>query len=85
MHNKKILNKIKLFAGMLLCTFVTFTTPVTTLVTYAAESDIVEPCTDIREWVYKIENGKLYKALFNRSTGQYESDWIYLCDWPPEE
>jgi len=85
MHNKKKQNKLKLFAGMLLCAIAVFSTPITTIVVYATESNLVEPCADIIEWVYKIENGKLYQALYNASTGQYETDWEYVCDWPPEE
>jgi len=85
MHNKKKQNKLKLFAGMLLCAIAVFSTPFTSIISYASESDMVEPYTDIREWVYKIENGKLYQALYNASTGQYETDWEYVCDWPPEE
>lgn len=85
MYNKKIRNKLKLFAGMLLCAIAVLSAPATTLVTYAANSTEVAPCTDILEWLYKIEDGKMYKALYNASTGQYVTDWQYVCDWPPEE
>lgn len=70
---------------MLFCAIAVLTCPTTSIVTYATETTIVEPRTDIREWAYKVIDGKLYKALFNCSTGQYETDWIYVCDWPPEE
>lgn len=42
------------------------------------ESDI-QPRTDIKEWVYKVMNGNLYKRLYNYSTGRWESDWIFVC------
>lgn len=84
MYNKAIRNKFKLCLGMLLCAVAVLATPMTTITTYASDGDL-EVCADYREWVYKIENGKLYKALLNRSTGRYETDWIYLCEWPPKE
>jgi hypothetical protein len=44
----------------------------------------VTPRSDIKEWVYKTENGKLYKRLYNASTASWESDWIYVCEYPGE-
>lgn len=85
MCNKKIRNKILTCAGLALCTFALSSTPATSLIVSAAEPTDVETCADFKEWVYKIDNGKLYKALLNNTTGQYETDWIYVCDWPPEE
>lgn len=38
----------------------------------------VQPRTDIKEWLYKIENGNLYKRLYNYSTGHWETDWIFV-------
>ena len=37
---------------------------------------------DILEWRVKIENGKLYKRLYNTSTMEWVGDWIYVCDYP---
>ncbi len=34
--------------------------------------------TDIKEWRFKVENGHLYKRLYNRSTGRWETDWILV-------
>lgn len=85
MLNKTLQNKIKLCIGMLLCAIAVLSTPTTTIVTYASESGDIEARTDFREWLYKIENDKLYKRLYNQTTGLWETDWIYVCDWPPEE
>ena len=81
MVSKKIQSKIKLFFGLLLCSIAMLSSPASALVTYAAETDI-ELCTEYREWMWKIEDGKLYKRLYNRSTGLWETDWIYVCDYP---
>lgn len=44
--------------------------------------DTVTPRSDIKKWVYKTENGKLYKRLYNASTASWEGDWIYVCEYP---
>lgn len=44
--------------------------------TYTNVSDSqIETRTNIYEWRYKMENGKLYRRLFNRSTGEWVGDW----------
>lgn len=40
----------------------------------------VTPRSDIIEWVYKIDNGKKYKRLYNASTATWLTDWIYIGD-----
>lgn len=85
MFNKKLLNKGKLIAGFLLCTLAVLSTPATALETYAADGSDVSVCAEIIEWHYKIEDGKMYKALYNYSQGRYITDWEYVCDYPPTE
>ena len=48
----------------------------------AASADAIAPHADILEWRVKIENGKLYKRLYNTSTMEWVGDWIYVCDYP---
>lgn len=38
----------------------------------------IQPRTDIKEWRFKVIDGHLYKRLFNRSTGRWETDWILI-------
>lgn len=47
------------------------------ITTYNEENGM-EPRTDIKEWRYKVENGNLYKRLYNYSTGHWETDWIFV-------
>ena len=62
--------------GMFFC-------PAATLPSQAATPDVAVPYSDIIEWRFKIENGKLYKRLYNYSRAEWESDeWIYVCDYP---
>ena len=85
MLNKHNLNKFKFYFGITLSAIALTFSPLASITSYAADPTDVEVCADYREWRYKIENGKLYKALYNASTGRWETDWMYVCDWPPEE
>ena len=38
------------------------------------------PYADGLQWYYQIENGKMYKRLYNTSTGNWVGDWIYVTD-----
>lgn len=84
MFSKKNRNRIKAFAGMLMCAMAVLAAPCTSLTSYAAENTGVEARTEIREWIFKVENGKLYKRLYNASTGLWETDWIYVMDYDGE-
>ena len=52
------------------------TVTLTTVPALATQSEIIyentteiQPRTDIKEWRFKIENGNLYKRLYNYTTG----------------
>ena len=38
----------------------------------------IEPQADIIEWRYKVENGKLYKRLYNYSKEKWVGEWILI-------
>ena len=82
MFNKKVQNKFKIGLSLFICSLAIIVSPIATSTSYAAESTDIEVCTEYREWRYKIEDGKLYKRLYNASTGLWETDWIYVCEWP---
>ncbi len=67
-----------LSAGMFFC-------PATALPAQAAEAETIMPYSDIIEWRYKIEDGKVYKRLYNYSTASWIGEWIYLRDLPENE
>lgn len=48
------------------------------VMTIAEEGDTNSPRADILQWRYKIVDGKIYKRLYNASTGHWVGDWI-LC------
>lgn len=45
------------------------------------DADSISPRSDIIRWVYKIENGKVYKRLYNSSIGVWVGDWIYVGEY----
>lgn len=84
MKHKNIIQKIALLAGTACLTLATFICPAATIPTQAASASelTVQPRQDRIEYVYKIEDGKLYKRLYNYSNGDWIGDWIYVCDYP---
>ncbi|MFG6358439.1 MAG: hypothetical protein K1W26_16715 [Acetatifactor sp.] len=43
----------------------------------------VSPQSDVITWRYMVENGKIYKRLYNASTGEYIGEWIYVGEYNP--
>ena len=46
--------------------------------TAASEGETIQPRAPIIRWVLKEEDGKIYRRLYNYSTGEWIGDWI-LC------
>lgn len=71
---------------LLCCLSLFFIVPECTLSADAAAGNgTVQPQAEIKEWIFKIENYKLYKRLYNHSTNNWEGDWIYVRDLTQEE
>lgn len=45
--------------------------------------DAIEPQSYALRWIYKIEDGKKYKRLYNASTRNWVGDWIYIGEYEP--
>lgn len=74
------MKKAKLFLGMMMIAIsMSLSLPVlaSQLDANTIQEDI-QPRTDIKEWLYKIVDGNLYKRLYNYSTGHWETDWIFV-------
>lgn len=77
----KILKSIVLAASIICCSLCLCVAPTVTLSVQAAAGETtVSPQADIKEWVTKEEDGKLWKRLWNHGTGRWETDWIYVRD-----
>lgn len=81
--NKKR-NKLAALGGVICMTLAVLFSPVSTLSTQAAASreETVMPMSDIISWVFRVEDGKLYKRLYNHSTWNWIGEWIYVRDMP---
>lgn len=84
MKLQNITQKLALLVGTACLTLMAFVCPMASLPAQAASGTeaTVQPRQDCIEYRYKIEDGKLYKRLYNYSTGNWIGDWIYVCDYP---
>ena len=67
---------------------ITFMTPGTTTfenkayatdsITIDSRTQTISPQSDIIEWRYKVENGKLYKRLYNCTESKWIGNWILV-------
>lgn len=48
-----------------------------------ASDHSVSPQSDVILWQYKIEDGKIYKRLYNTSTDEPIGEWIYVGEYNP--
>lgn len=46
-------------------------------------NDVVSPLSDVITWRYKIEDGKIYKRLYNSTTQTWIGEWIYVGEYNP--
>lgn len=44
-------------------------------------ADSVTPRSHIIKWVYKVENNKIYKRLYNASTDTWLTEWTYVGEY----
>lgn len=43
----------------------------------------ISPQSDVITWRYIVEDGKIYKCLYNASTDEYIGEWIYVGEYNP--
>ncbi len=82
MFQKKRFSKWLMWAGVMSIALSVFFCPVASLPAQAASPDeaTVQPRKDDIEYRFTIINNKIYKRLYNYSTGEWIGDWIYVCD-----
>ena len=44
----------------------------------ASTNSTISVYADILQWIYKVEDSKIYRRLYNGSTGEWIGDWIYV-------
>ena len=78
-------NKVRTMLGimaMTICLSLPVCGQAEEIVTGEAETitEYVEGRAYIKKWVYKVEDNKLYKRLYNYTTGRWETDWIFVAE-----
>lgn len=81
MGNKKLLRKIAAVGGAICLTLTILASPVATMSAQAAppNNEEASPNYAIIEWRYKIENGKVYRRLYNYTVNNWVGEWEYVC------
>lgn len=77
----KLVKRIVAAVGIACCSLCILATPVSAPITAqaaASNESVASPNYAVKEWVYLEINGKLYKRLYNNSTGMWEGDWIFV-------
>ena len=81
----KIKNKLVIYSFItFFISFFAISTPVfasetTPVISESTElSSDIQPCSDIIEYRYKEENGKLYRRLFNYTRGEWAEPYWHL-------
>ena len=82
MFQKKKLSKWLMLVSVMSIAFSVFFCPVSSLPVQAAGPGeaTVQPRADDIRYRFTIIDNKIYKRLFNYSTGEWIGDWIYVCD-----
>lgn len=80
MRHKKLLKKIAALGGAACLALTVLVSPIATMPVQAAAPgiDAAQPQHDIIKWVFKEENGGLYRRLYNFSVNNWVGDWEYV-------
>lgn len=54
--------------------------PNNSITVLASESITISPRADIIEWVYRVDNGKMYRRQYNYSKNKWLGSWEYIAD-----
>ena len=84
MKQKNITKRLALIIGTACLTLMTFVCPAASMPVQATSGvqTTAQTWQHRIEYVYKIEDGKLYKCLYDYTIGVFIGDWIYVCDYP---
>lgn len=81
MRKKGLIKKLMVSVSALcLCAAFALATPAAAISAHAMTLPGISTYKDNISYVYKIEDNKLYKCLYNYTSGNYIGDWIYVRD-----
>lgn len=79
MKNRKLINRIAAVGGAACLALAILASPVATVSVQAAAPSTEGTQKAIIEWRYKIENGNLYRRLYNYQINEWVGEWQYVC------
>lgn len=81
MSSKKILNQIIAVGGAVCLALAILVSPIATVPVQAAapNNEEIMPMHAVIEWRFKIENGNLYRRLYNYRINDWVGEWEYVC------
>lgn len=79
MKNRKLINRIAAVGGAMCLALAILVSPAATVSVQAAAPSTEKPQQDIIKWRFKIENGGLYRRLYNYGQGRWIGEWEYVC------
>lgn len=84
MKHKRVTRKLAAVGGAICLSLSMLASPIASTPVQAApaQDEAVTPQSDIIYWLYKSENGNLYKRLYNASIGVWIGDWIFVRELP---
>lgn len=79
MKSKKLINQIAAVGGAACLALAILASPTATISVHAAAPNTAGTQQEIIEWRWKIENGNVYRRLYNYSKGYWIGEWEYVC------
>lgn len=73
----KLLLSMTILSSLLCISGTAFAKPIEDVKYNTTETNI-EPRTDIKEWIYAVIDGDIYKRLYNYTRNRWETDWILV-------
>lgn len=83
MKNRKLINQIAAVGGAICLALTILASPITTVSVHAAAPNTEETQHAIIQWRFKVENGNLYRRLYNYSIGKWVGEWEYIGPYNP--
>lgn len=79
MKNRKLLNRIAAVGGAACLALTVLASPIATVPAQAATPNTEGTQQAIIRWRFKIENGGLYRRLYNYTINDWVGEWEYVC------
>ena len=82
MRNRRLINQIVAVGGATCLALTILVSPIATVSVQAAAPSTDGIQQDIIEWRYKVQNGCVYRRLYNYTINDWVGEWEYVCPYP---